>query len=232
MAHRGASKAAPANTIAAFETARRMGAHAVELDVRQCASGELVVHHDPTLADGRVIAQLTKPQLPPHIPTLDEALDACGDMWVNVEVKNHRTEPDFDQDDVRTLAVLDVLRRRVAVHGDPRRYLLSCFRRKTVDRVRQEWPELPTAWLTVLVSDASALARDLAAAGHVAVHPEVSTVTREMLDIFHAAGIKVNTWTCDDPTRMRQLIEWGIDGICTNVPDIALKVLAERRSSG
>jgi glycerophosphoryl diester phosphodiesterase len=64
------------------------------------------------------------------------------------------------------------------------------------------------------------------------VHPEVSTVTREMLDIFHAAGIKVNTWTCDDPTRMRQLIEWGIDGICTNVPDIALKVLAERRSSG
>ena len=232
MAHRGASKAAPANTIAAFETARRMGAHAVELDVRQCASGELVVHHDPTLADGRVIALLTKTQLPPYIPTLDEALDACGDMWVNVEVKNHRTEPDFDQDDVRTLAVLDVLRRRVAVHGDPRRYLLSCFRRKTVDRVRHEWPELPTAWLTVLVPDAPVLARDLANAGHVAVHPEVSTVTREMLDIFHAAGIKVNTWTCDDPTRMRQLIEWEIDGICTNVPDIALDVLAERRSLG
>ncbi|MFM7898793.1 MAG: glycerophosphodiester phosphodiesterase [Actinomycetota bacterium] len=55
MAHRGASKAAPANTLAAFRLARDMGAHAVELDVRQCASGELVVHHDPQIADGRII---------------------------------------------------------------------------------------------------------------------------------------------------------------------------------
>ena len=42
----------------------------------------------------------------------------------------------------------------------------------------------------------------------------------------HAAGIAVNTWTCDDPDRMRELIEWGVDGICTNVPDIALAVRA------
>ena len=226
MAHRGASKAAPANTIAAFETARRMGAHAVELDVRRCASGELIVHHDPELPDGRIIAHLMKTQLPSHIPTLDEALDACGEMWVNVEVKNHWTEPDFDQDDTRTMVVLDLLRRRVALHGDPKRYLLSCFRRKTVDRVRREWPALPTAWLTVSISDPSALARDLQESGHAAVHPEVSRVTREMIEIFHAAGIKVNTWTCDDPERMKQLIEWGVDGICTNVPDIALRMLA------
>lgn len=229
MAHRGASKVAPANTIAAFDLARRMGAHAVELDVRQCASGELVVHHDPQLADGRIIAHLAKAQLPSYLPTLDEALDACGEMWVNVEVKNHRTEPDFDQDDVRTMAVLDVLRRRVALHGDPNRYLLSCFRRKTVDRVRREWPALPTAWLTVAIPDPSTLARDLHDAGHVAVHPEVSKVTRESIGIFHAEGIKVNTWTCDDPVRMKQLIEWGIDGICTNVPDVALRVLGEVR---
>lgn len=229
MAHRGASKAAPANTIEAFRLARRMGAHAVELDVRRCASGELIVHHDPELADGRIIAHLAKTQLPAGIPTLDEALDACGGMWVNVEVKNHRTEPDFDQDDARTLAVLDVLRRRVATHGDPTRYLLSCFRRKTVDRVRQEWPALPTAWLTVSIPDPSTLARDLRESGHTAVHPEVSHVTSEAIGIFHAEGIRVNTWTCDDPERMRQLIEWGVDGICTNVPDVALELLREYR---
>ena len=34
--------------------------------------------------------------------------------------------------------------------------------------------------------------------------------------------MEVNTWTCDDPVRMAELIEWGIDGICTNVPDVAL----------
>lgn len=225
MAHRGASKAAPANSLAAFVLARDMGAHAVELDVRQCASGELVVHHDPELADGRIIAHLAKHQLPDVVPTLDEALDACGDMWVNVEVKNHRTEPDYDPDDARTLAVLDVLRRRVALHGDSKRYLLSCFRRKTVDRAKREWPELPTAWLTVVVSDAPQLARELRTAGHAAVHPEVSRVSRELIETFHAEGLAVNTWTCDDPSRMRELISWGIDGICTNVPDVALGVL-------
>jgi len=225
MAHRGASKAAAANTLAAFRLARDMGAHAVELDVRQCASGELVVHHDPQIADGRIIIHLTKSQLPEHIPTLDEALDACGDMWVNVEVKNYYTEPDYDANDTRTLAVLDVLRRHVAAHGDVNRYLLSCFRRKTVDCAHAEWPALPTAWLTVNVSDAAALARDLRESGHAAVHPEVSRVTKELIDAFHAEGMRVNTWTCDDPARMRELIAWGIDGICTNVPDVALDVL-------
>lgn len=227
IAHRGASAAAPANTVAAFVLARDMGAHAVELDVRQCATGELVVHHDPHLADGRIIAHLDKQHLPKHIPTLDEALDACGEMWVNVEVKNYITEPDYDSGDQRTFAVLEVLRRRAAQHGDPRRYLLSCFRRKTVERTHVEWPELPTAWLTVLVRDARDLACDLRASGHAAVHPEVSRVSREMIEIFHAEGIAVNTWTCDDAARMRELIDWGVDGICTNVPDVGLRVLGE-----
>jgi glycerophosphoryl diester phosphodiesterase len=185
----------------------------------------LVVHHDPTLKDGRIIAHVAGNQLPDFVPTLDEALDACGDMWVNVEVKNHRTEPDYDSADTRALAVLDVLRRRVGQHGDSERYLLSCFRRKTVDRVHEAWPELPTAWLTVSVGNADELARELASAGHVAVHPEVTRVTREMIETFHAHGVQVNTWTCDDPVRMRELMAWGIDGICTNVPDVALELL-------
>jgi glycerophosphoryl diester phosphodiesterase len=225
MAHRGASKAARGNTIEAFLLAREQGAHAVELDVRQCASGELVVHHDPGLADGRLIVHLAKEALPSFIPTLDEALDACGDMWVNVEVKNFRTEPDYDSNDVRTMAVLELLRRRVGDHGDAKRYLLSCFRRKTVDRAHAVWPELPTAWLTMNVGDADELAHDLASSGHTAVHPEVTRVTREMIETFHAHGVQVNTWTCDDPVRLRELIAWGIDGICTNVPDVALKLL-------
>ena len=49
------------------------------------------------------------------------------------------------------------------------------------------------------------------------------TAGKSYLDAL--AGIAVNTWTCDDPVRMAELIEWGIDGICTNVPDVALSVL-------
>ena len=50
-------------------------------------------------------------------------------------------------------------------------------------------------------------------------------LTKEIVDDCHAAGVQVNTWTCDDPERMAELAGWGIDGICTNVPDVALGIL-------
>lgn len=93
MAHRGASKVELENTTLAFARALEMGADAVELDVRRCGSGELVVHHDPKLSDGRTIFSVDKRDLPTHIPTLAEALDACGSMWVNIEIKNDLKSP-------------------------------------------------------------------------------------------------------------------------------------------
>jgi glycerophosphoryl diester phosphodiesterase len=53
----------------------------------------------------------------------------------------------------------------------------------------------------------------------------VQLLGRHVVEQCRAAGIAVNTWTCDDPERMAELVEWGIDGICTNVPDVALSVL-------
>jgi glycerophosphoryl diester phosphodiesterase len=67
IAHRGASKAAPENTIAAFELAGRLGADAVELDVRRTRDGALVVHHNPDLADGRVIRDVLAADLPSSV---------------------------------------------------------------------------------------------------------------------------------------------------------------------
>jgi len=61
------------------------------------------------------------------------------------------------------------------------------------------------------------------------VHPEVGQVSRELIDTFHRYGLAVNTWTCDDPANMAALINWGVDGICTNVPDVGLRVLASTR---
>ena len=62
IAHRGASAAAPENTIEAFLLARELGADWVELDARRTRDGAIVVHHDDTLADGRVIVELSTPR--------------------------------------------------------------------------------------------------------------------------------------------------------------------------
>jgi glycerophosphoryl diester phosphodiesterase len=68
--------------------------------------------------------------------------------------------------------------------------------------------------------------RTMVSRGHAALHPDVATLQQSHIDACHGAGIAVNTWTCDDPERMRELIGWDVDGICTNVPDVALDVLS------
>lgn len=220
IAHRGASRAERENTLDAFIRAGEMGADAVELDVRRTVDGVLVVHHNPHLHDGRLIAATAHRDIPAEVPTLGEALDACADMWVNVEIKNDPEEPDFDASDSiadETMALL------LARHTDDR-WVISCFRVETVDRCRAIAPNIRTAWLcSVPPFDA---AEQMAAKGHAALHPWVGALDRSLVDACHAKGVQVNTWTCDDPTRMAELIEWGVDGICTNVPDVALRVRA------
>lgn len=221
LAHRGASRAALENTIAAFVAAGVMGAHGVELDVRRTADDQLVVHHDAHLPDGRVICATASETLPAHVPTLDEALDACSGMWVNIEIKNDDNEPDFDPHEWVADQTMQLLARR----GEPDRWLISSFRIETVDRCRAVAPHIRTAWLTDKgPQDVIDLVRQR---GHAALHPNVRYVTRDLIEQCHRVGIAVNTWTCDNPARMRELMLWGVDGICTNVPDVALAVLAE-----
>jgi len=221
LAHRGASKAERENTLRAYRRARELGADGVELDVRRSADDVLVVHHDPRLGDGRVIRDTPASELPEHIPTLSDALDACAGMWVNLEIKNDETEPDYDPTDWVAAQTTALLSRR----GELDRWLISSFRVETVDRCRQLVPEVRTAWLTSVSPED--VVEILLAKGHVALHPWVPLLTKDLLDRCHAAGIVVNTWTCDDPDRMRELIGWGIDGICTNMPDVAVAVRAE-----
>jgi len=67
IAHRGASRMAHENTLAAFEMAAIAGADGVELDVRRTVDGVLVVHHDARVSDGRVIDATSS-----HISTNDD----------------------------------------------------------------------------------------------------------------------------------------------------------------
>ena len=76
-------------------TPRELGADWVELDVRAAPpTARCVVHHDAQLPDGRAHRRARpRPSCPTSVPTLDEALDACAGMGVNVEIKNRPTTP-------------------------------------------------------------------------------------------------------------------------------------------
>jgi len=231
IAHRGASAVAPENTIMAFAKAGELGADGVELDVRRTADDRLVIHHDARLADGRLIRATRAGELPDHIPSLDAALDACAAMFVNVEIKNNPADPDFDPTEWLARRVCAVL----AGRGGGSRWLISSFRFETIAVCRSILPSARTAWLvdTLTLTDGEPDAVErTAAAGHAALHPWDAIVDATLIRRAHAAGLAVNAWTCDDPVRMRQLIGWGIDGICTNVPDVAVAVRAGTHMSG
>jgi glycerophosphoryl diester phosphodiesterase len=220
IAHRGASHQAPENTLAAFRLARSLGADAVELDVRRTRDGALAVHHDAHLADGRLLAATDAADLPPTVPLLADALDACEGMWVNIEIKNWPDDPDFDPG----LHLADQVVELVNGRGDAARVLVSCFHLPTLDRVRARSDgHVRTAWLVVSM-DAAAVA-STRAHGHAAIHPWFGSVTEEQVAEARAAGLDVNPWTCDDPDWMLRLAAWGVTGICTNLPALARATL-------
>ncbi len=214
LAHRGASRAAPENTLAAFRAAAALGADGVELDVRRAADGTLVVHHDP-LGDGPLAAD---------VPTLDEALDVVTGI-VDVEVKALPTEPDYDPGHPVATAVARVVGARSMYD----RVIVSSFDAVALDRVRAADARVRTGWLTLAgfpVDEVVALARGR---GYDAVHPERRALldhdARALVALAHDAGIAVNTWTVDDPGEVRALAAAGVDGIITNVPDLARDAL-------
>lgn len=220
IAHRGASAAFRENTLEAFAGARELGADGVELDVRRSADGALVVHHDFTLPDGRLLVDTATADLPDHLPSLAVALDACVGMTVNVEIKNWPTDPDFDPDETVADGVVALL----AEHPVRADVLVSSFHLPTIDRVRRLDAELATAFLFAHMDAAAAL--DLAVDhGHGVLHPWDGRVSAALVDAAHDRGVGVNTWTVDDPVRMVELAGWGVDGIVTNVPDIARATL-------
>jgi glycerophosphoryl diester phosphodiesterase len=188
IGHRGSPTEARENTIGSFLAAREAGADGVELDVRRAADGRLLVHHDPLPAE-----------LPAWVPTLEEALDACRPMLVNVEIK------DLDE----TVAP------EVATLAAGRRVMVSSFLLAAIDPVAGV---APTGWLTLPGYDQLDAVKTAAARGHTALHPHESAVTADLIAAAHVADLTVMAWTVDDPARMLELEALGVDALITNVP--------------
>ena len=220
IAHRGASAVEVENSLAAFRTARSLGADAVELDVHATADGELFVHHDETLDGTHHIAHSTAAAARAvrlangePLPTLAEALAACGPLGVFVEVKG--LPPGVDE---RLLATLDA-------GPNPRGYAIHSFDHRIVRRLADRRPSLPCGVLNV-----SYLVRPLAVltdAHATALWQEHRLVDRDLVTTVHGAGAVVYAWTVDAPERMGHLMALGVDGLCSNQPNVARRIVEE-----
>ena len=219
IAHRGASAREQENTLAAFRAAAEIGADMVELDARATSDGRIGVLHDAHLPDGRALIEVAADERPEWLPLLDEALDACGPLGVNIEIKNSPGEPDFDPDGRVLKAVAGIVATRTSST-----YLISSFHGPTVAAAHARG--LAAALLVHPFRDQADGLDEAIAGGYSAWHPYFAVINEELVARAHDAGLVVNVWTCDDTDSMLRLRDWGVDGLCTNVPDVALAVLA------
>jgi glycerophosphoryl diester phosphodiesterase len=219
IAHRGASGYELENSLRAFHAAAERGADGVELDVHSSVDGEIFVHHDERLGDGRHIAQcyagdLVAVQLSNGelLPTLAQALSVVGRrLSVFVELKS--LDPDADR---RLLEVL-------AAGPNPSGYAIHSFDHRIVRRVGEREPRL----IRGVLSGAYAI-RPLAAlhdTGATDLWQEQSLIDAELVSAAHHARARLIAWTVNDGDRMRQLAHLGVDAICTNYPDVCRQVI-------
>ena len=218
LAHRGASRAATENTPEAFRLALTLGADGVELDTRRAARGDLVVHHDPDLA-GTPVRRLAEPPL----PRLAAALDASTGGIVNVELKT-----DGDVPGGVASAFCGLLRRRP---GRDRVLALS-FDPVALRVVRALRPDVPTALVVGPDGDLGAALREAERARHRALHPKSELVDRSLVERARALGLALHAWTVNDADELQRLAALGVDGLITDVPDVALAVLGAPVQSG
>jgi glycerophosphoryl diester phosphodiesterase len=216
IAHRGASRERPENTLPAFARAAELGADGVELDVHLTADGTLVVHHDdmpgeapsPGLS-GRLIRTLTAGELRTFrvggepIPTLAEVLEALpASLALYCELKGEHTAG-------ATVALLAGGSRNAAVHA---------FDHRQVAEARRLAPLLPRGVLEASYHLDPTASLDSVAARDLWQHWDL--IDQPLVDAVHARGGRVVAWTVNTAAAMQHLMNIGVDALCTD--DVAL----------
>jgi glycerophosphoryl diester phosphodiesterase len=200
IAHRGASRDKPENTVAAFHRAIEAGADFVELDVHATADGELIVVHDRPSPGVQ------------GMPSLEQVVgEFAGQIGIMAELKQpHR----YRRHDVVG---------RVARMLPADAFVLSFEPRalREVGRVRPELRTIQHLRPGVWIGGASEYAWG--------VGFRDGSVTAHGLAKAGALGLETTVYTVNDAARMRELVDLGVGGIFTDRPDLLRRVLDERR---
>lgn len=231
MAHRGASTVAPENTMAAFGQAIEDGADWIELDVQETSDGEVVVLHDSDfmklggnplkiwdatmddLSEIDIGSRFGTEFASQRTPLLSEVLRQCKDkIGVNIELKYYGHDQDLEQ------RVVDV----VEAEGMVSDVLVMSLKRDGVRKLKSLRPD----WKVGLLMSVSA--GDLRKINVDFLAVNAGFASRRFIASAHASGMDVYVWTVNDPMTMSTMVSRGVDGLLTDRPALARKVLRQR----
>jgi glycerophosphoryl diester phosphodiesterase len=246
QAHRGGAGLAPENTLAAFANALEIGVSTLECDVHITADGVPVLSHERTYA-GQLISLRNAAELAP-IPSLHDLIDLlhhqhADEVGLNIETKFDVLHPDEGAPRERFVeTVLEALRRTEMLD----RASIQSFDWAALRLVRAEEPRIAlnaitntdyleihqpgaSPWLGGLDIDDfdDSVPAAVSSLGFDAISPSHTILTPAMVVEAHDAGLRVVPYTVDAVPSMHRLIEFGVDGMITNRPDVLRSVLAE-----
>ncbi|GAA3645944.1 glycerophosphodiester phosphodiesterase family protein [Microbacterium marinilacus] len=236
LAHRGLAVPeddVAENSFGAIAAAHAAGAAYVESDCHLTSDGHVVLFHDDTLdrvtGDPRPIAEVTLRELERlmeergGLATLDQALEAFPRTRFNLDVK------------VPTAA--GRVGRAVAAHAD--RVLITSFSdERRLAALHAAGPSRPATspGSRTIARLVAAVAMRLRPAGMRLLrgldalqiperHGAIRVLTPRLIDWAHASDVEVHVWTVNDPKRMLELVELGVDGVVTDRADVAIETL-------
>ncbi|MDT7841218.1 glycerophosphodiester phosphodiesterase [Streptomyces justiciae] len=246
VAHRGASAYAPENTLAAVDTAARMGISWVENDVQRTKDGELVVIHDDSLQRTTDVEEVFPGRAPwkvkdftaaeiarldagswfgpsyagARVPTLEQYVHRVerNHQKLLLEIKNPALYPGIERQTLKVLANEGWLDQ---AHRTSR-LVVQSFSADSVRTVHELKPGVKTGILgTPSVANLSAYAAftDQINPSHSTISPGyVATV--HAFDGAHDKPLEVFAWTVNDAETARRVAGYGVDGIISNKPDV------------
>ncbi|MCC2971894.1 glycerophosphodiester phosphodiesterase [Massilia sp. IC2-476] len=237
LAHRGGGTLAPENTFAGLKRGMEFGFRAVEFDVMLARDGVPVVMHDPYL--GRTVSgaghvfdydalELARMDAGSWfgadyrgepVPLFVEFAQYCkaNGIWMNIELKPARG---FDRETGETVAriVRAMFADQIAAGELDRVPLLSSFSLASLEAAVDAAPELPRAFLmSELPPGWEPLARSIDA---VAIHTNHRHLTLALARAVRDAGFGLFCYTVNEPVRARELLDWGVEAVCTDRIDL------------
>lgn len=225
VAHRGASKIAPENTLKSFQKGIELQADYVEFDTHLSKDGEIVIMHDETTTRTTgvkgVIAEMTLEELKQldcgegeKIPTLSELIKiAKGKIGLQLEIKSKG----------QTTKIVELLRKSDLIDST----IISSFDHGELLEVQKIEPKIKLASLALGAKKKSLINEAVEHKFH-AIHPFYKFVNEKFIEMAHQNNIKINTWTVDSKNKMKSLIEMGIDGIITNDVAAAKEIIENK----
>jgi len=231
IAHRGAAGTRPENTLAAVTKAVEDGADWVEIDVQETADGEVVVAHDSDfmkvagvnlkiwdatmerLADIDIGGWFDPAYAGERTPTLRQALEAVkGRGRMLIELKYYGYDVDLE---ARVVGIVDAL----GMAGDIAVMSLKYDGIRKMRALRPDWRYGVLA--ATAIGNLTGLEADFLAVN-------TGQVSLRLIRRAHQQGKQVYVWTVDDPVTMSRMISMGVDGLITNEPLLARRVMTAR----